>query len=218
MRLLVVEDESRTAEQLRRGLTESGCVADVVGSGDEGLHLGRTRSYDAILLDLGLPGRDGFEVLRQLRDADILIPVVCLTARDAVDDRVRALDLGADDYLIKPYSFAELLARLRAVLRRGGERPAPVIRVADLEVDLVARRASRGGRALDLRPKEFTLLAALARAEKAAATVATTVVTTSGRPIRLTTMVARNSGKIGRDELAKCRNKCQKQSWYVFRR
>lgn len=163
MRLLVVENESRTAEQLRRGLTESGCVADVVGSGDEGLHLGCTRSYDAILLDLGLPGRDGFEVLRQLRDADILIPVVCLTARDAVDDRVRALDLGADDYLIKPYSFAELLARLRAVLRRGGERPAPVIRVADLEVDLVARRASRGDRALDLRPKEFTLLAALAR-------------------------------------------------------
>lgn len=163
MRLLIVEDERRTVTQLERGLTENGCVADVTGTADEGLAYARTRVYDAILLDLGLPGRDGFSVLERLREASDLTPVVCLTARDAVDDRVRALDLGADDYLIKPYSFAELMARLRAVLRRGTERTESVLRVADLEVDLTARRANRAGVTLDLRPKEFALLAVLAR-------------------------------------------------------
>jgi two-component system, OmpR family, copper resistance phosphate regulon response regulator CusR len=163
MRLLVIEDERKTATQLERGLTESGCVADVAGTADDGMWLAGSHQYDAILLDLGLPGRDGWSVLERLRATGDRTPVLCLTARDSVDDRVRGLDLGADDYLIKPFAFAELLARLRAVLRRGSERTEAVIRIADLEVDFTARRASRSGNILDLRPKEFALLAVLAR-------------------------------------------------------
>lgn len=163
MRLLVIEDEPRTAMQLSSGLSESGCVVDVAGTAGMGLHLTRTREFDAVLLDLGLPGKDGWWFLEQLRQEGDQTPVLCLTARDAIDDRVRGLDLGADDYLVKPYAFAELLARLRAVLRRGGERAELTLRVADLEVDLTARRATRAGQLLDLRPKEFTLLAVLAR-------------------------------------------------------
>jgi two-component system copper resistance phosphate regulon response regulator CusR len=162
MKLLVIEDDRRTALQLDRGLTESGFTADVAGTASDGLHLARTRQYDAILLDLGLPGRDGWSVLESLREAGDRTPVLCLTARDAVDDRVRGLDLGADDYLVKPYAFAELLARLRAVLRRG-DRASDVVTVADLRIDIAARRAHRGGVPLDLRPKEFALLALFAR-------------------------------------------------------
>jgi len=163
MRLLVIEGERRTAAQLQRGLAESGFVVDIVGTADDGLSLVRTRAYHAILLDLGLPGPDGWSLLERLRSAGDRTPVLCLTARDAIDDRVSGLDLGAGDYLVKPFAFAELLARLRAVLRRGADRADAVIVVADLEVDLTARRASRAGAVLDLRPKEFALLAALAR-------------------------------------------------------
>lgn len=163
MRLLVIEDDQRVAKQLVRGLEESGYAVDAAGSAEEGIVLAGSMPYGAILLDIGLPGRDGWSVLERLRGRGEKVPVLCLTARDAVDDRVRGLNLGADDYLVKPFAFAELLARLRAVLRRGGERSEDVVRVADLEVDLTARRARRGGKVLDLRPKEFALLAVLAR-------------------------------------------------------
>lgn len=163
MRLLVIEDDPRSSAHLSRGLSESGCVADLARTGPDGLSLARTRTYDAILLDLGLPGRDGWGVLDELRESGDRTPVVCVTARAGVDDRVRGLDAGADDYLPKPFSLPELLARLRAVLRRGHDRAEETVRVADLVVDLAARRASRGGVGLDLRPKEFALLAVLAR-------------------------------------------------------
>ncbi len=162
MRLLVIEDDERLAARLSQGLRESGYTVDVAGSARDGLVLVGSRPYDAVLLDIGLPGQDGWSLLDRLRGRGDRTPVLCVTARDAVDDRVKGLNLGADDYLVKPFAFAELLARLRAVLRRG-DRTDDIVRVADLEVDLSARRARRGGRVLDLRPKEFALLAALAR-------------------------------------------------------
>ncbi len=163
MRLLLVEDNAKLAEQLAKGLQESGHVVDLSARGDDALALAGVRDYDAILLDIGLPGRSGWVVLNALRGRGDLTPVICITASDTVDARVRGLNAGADDYLVKPFAFAELLARLNAVMRRSAERGPDVIRVADLEVDLPARRAKRAGRVLDLRPKEFALLAALAR-------------------------------------------------------
>jgi two-component system copper resistance phosphate regulon response regulator CusR len=163
MRLLVVEDDSPTAAYLRKGLTENGYVVDVAARGDDGLHLARSASYDLIVLDVQLPGCDGWVVLADLRAAGVRTPVLFLTARDAVGDRVRGLELGADDYLVKPFAYAELLARIRTVLRRGPARRPDTIRVADLEVDLVRHRAARAGRPLDLTPKEFALLTLLAR-------------------------------------------------------
>jgi two-component system copper resistance phosphate regulon response regulator CusR len=163
MKLLVVEDEHRTAELLVRGLGAAGGVVDVAATASEGLSYLRTRGYDAVLLDLGLPDRDGWDVLASLRGAGNRTPVLCLTARDAVADRVRGLDCGADDYLVKPFAFTELVARLRAVLRRGLGPTDDKVRVADLEIDLAGQRATRAGRLLELRPKEFSLLAVLAR-------------------------------------------------------
>jgi two-component system copper resistance phosphate regulon response regulator CusR len=163
VKVLIVEDEKRTAAYLRKGLAESGFVVDVARQGDEGLHLARTRGYDLIVLDVMLPGQDGWSVITELRGGSVKTPVLFLTARDAVDDRVKGLKLGADDYLVKPFAFAELLARIHTLLRRGPARVPDVIRVADLEIDLVRHRAGRGGQRLDLTPKEFALLSLLAR-------------------------------------------------------
>jgi two-component system copper resistance phosphate regulon response regulator CusR len=159
----VVEDESRAAAYLRKGLAEHGFVVDVAGRGDDGLLLASAGEYDLIVLDVMLPGRDGWSVLAELRQAGKQTPVLFLTARDAVDDRVKGLELGADDYLLKPYAFSELLARVRSILRRGPARTTDLVRVADLEIDLVRHRASRAGQRLDLTPKEFGLLSLLAR-------------------------------------------------------
>ncbi|RME93277.1 MAG: response regulator [Verrucomicrobia bacterium] len=163
MRVLIVEDEPKAATYLRKGLTENGYVVDVADTGEDGLHLARTGGYDLIILDVMLPGLDGWEVLRRLRAEGNETPVLCLSARGEVEDRVRGLELGADDYLAKPFAFSELLARMRSILRRGPVWHPEVLRVADLEVDLVRHRASRAGKRLDLTPKEFALLSLLMR-------------------------------------------------------
>ena len=162
VRILVIEDERRVRSFLERGLTEAGFSVDAATDGQAGLDLALVHPYDAIVLDLMLPKKDGLSVLRELRAAGRSVPVLILTARDEVDDRVRGLDAGADDYLPKPFAFAELLARLRALLRRGTSRPS-LLEVGDLRVDLVARRAERAGRKLELSAKEFALLEYLAR-------------------------------------------------------
>ena len=163
MRILVVEDEGKTAAYLRRGLEENGFVVDVASRGDDGLHLARAVAYDVVILDVMLPGLDGWSVVAAVRQDGRQTPVLFLTARDAVDDRVKGLELGADDYLVKPFAFSELLARIRSILRRSPARQAETVRVADLEVDVVRHRASRAGQRLDLTPKEFSLLSLLAR-------------------------------------------------------
>ncbi|MBV8395061.1 MAG: response regulator transcription factor [Actinobacteria bacterium] len=158
MRILVVEDEPKMAQLLKRGLVEEGHAVDVSTSGEDALWMAGATAYDAIVLDVMLPGLDGFGVCRELRRREIWTPVLLLTARDAVEDRVQGLDTGADDYLVKPFSFSELLARLRALVRRApGERPA-VLEVGDLRLDPAARRAWRGDAELDLSAKEFALL------------------------------------------------------------
>jgi two-component system OmpR family response regulator len=158
MRILIVEDEAKMAALLRRGLREEGLAADVARTGDEAVWRARATEYDAIVLDVMLPGADGFEVCRRLREAGTWSPVLMLTARDAVGDRVTGLDAGADDYLTKPFSFAELLARLRALVRRPpSERPA-VVEVGDLRLDPAVRRVGRGETEVKLSAKEFSLL------------------------------------------------------------
>jgi two-component system OmpR family response regulator len=158
MRVLVVEDETKMAALLRRGLVEEGHAADVAGQGEEAVWLAEAHPYDAIVLDVMLPGISGFETCRRLRNAGVWTPVLMLTARDAVEDRVAGLDAGADDYLTKPFSLAELLARLRALVRRGDvERPTELV-VGDLRLDPAARRVWRGGTEVQLSPKEFALL------------------------------------------------------------
>jgi two-component system OmpR family response regulator len=158
MRALVVEDEVKMAALIRRGLAEEGYAADVARTGEEALWMARAAPYDAIVLDLMLPGRDGLEVCRELRESGVWSPILMLTARDGVEDRVEGLDSGADDYLSKPFSFAELLARLRALTRRGvPERPA-VLEVGSLRLDPATRQAWRGGLELELSAKEFALL------------------------------------------------------------
>jgi two-component system OmpR family response regulator len=158
VRLLVVEDELRMAALLKRGLEEDGYAVDVASTGPDALWQAGEFSYDAVLLDLMLPGLDGVEVCRQLRTAGRWMPVLMLTARDAVDDRVRGLDVGADDYLTKPFSFAELSARLRALIRRGAVVRPTELEVADLRLDPAMRRAWRGTSELELSSKEFSLL------------------------------------------------------------
>ena len=158
MRLLVVEDEPKLAALLGRGLREEGHAVDVAERGEDALWMARAVTYDAVVLDVMLPGLDGFSVCRELRENQVWTPVLLLTARDAVEDRVSGLDAGADDYLVKPFSFSELLARLRALVRRVPvERPV-VIQVGDLSLDPAARRAWRDGKELTLSAKEFALL------------------------------------------------------------
>lgn len=161
MRLLIVEDEAKAGEYLQRGLTESGFVVDWVESGPDGLHAATTQHYDLIVLDVMLPGMDGWEVVTSLRKS-VGTPVLFLTARDGLDDRIKGLELGADDYLVKPFAFAELLIRIRTLLRRGPLREVDLIRVADLEIDVPKRRVTRGGTRIDLTAKEFMLLHLLA--------------------------------------------------------
>ncbi len=166
MKVLIVEDEAKTAAYLKKGLEENGFVADVAGDGETGAYMARQGGYELVILDVMLPGQDGWSVLRELRQRRNLVPVLFLTARDAVPDRVRGLELGADDYLVKPFAFSELLARMRTVLRRGsnGETPpSATLRVADLDIDVERHKATRRGRPLDLTPKEFLLLSLLAR-------------------------------------------------------
>jgi len=163
VRILIVEDEKKAGAFLRKGLTESGFVTDVAEDGDDGLLNALTLEYDLVILDAMLPGRDGWSVLAEIRRQGKSTPVLFLTARGAVQDRVKGLELGADDYLVKPYAFSELLARVRAVLRRRGERQPDTLQIADLQVDLLRHKVQRSGARLDLAPKEFALLSLLAR-------------------------------------------------------
>jgi two-component system copper resistance phosphate regulon response regulator CusR len=162
MRVLIVEDEEKTADYLHRGLTEQGYTTDVARDGIEGLHMAMESEYAVIILDVMLPGLDGYGVLRTLR-ARKQTPVIMLTARENVDDRIRGLREGADDYLGKPFSFLELVARLQALTRRSGGHEPVQISIADLWIDLISRKATRAGTRLDLTAKEFSLLSVLAR-------------------------------------------------------
>ncbi|MGI8535060.1 MAG: response regulator transcription factor [Mycobacteriales bacterium] len=163
MRMLVVEDEANLAQALRDGLMCEGFAVDVAKDGVEGLHLAREHAYDAIVLDIMLPRMSGYDVCRTLRAEQVWTPVLMLTAKDGEYDEADALDLGADDYLTKPFSFVVLLAHLRALVRRGGSERAPVLRVGDLELDPAEHRVTRAGQAIDLRPREFALLDFLMR-------------------------------------------------------
>ena len=158
MRILVVEDELKMASLLRRGLVEEGHAVDVARTGDDAVWMAGAAEFDAIVLDLMLPGMDGVEVCRRVRENGVWAPVLMLTARDGVDDRVAGLDAGADDYLPKPFSFAELLARLRALARRGGVERPTVLEVGDLRLDPATRQVWRGPTEVKLSAKEFTLL------------------------------------------------------------
>lgn len=163
MRALVIEDELKTAAYLRQGLSENGFVVQVCTDGDDGLHQALTVENDLVILDVMLPKRDGWSILTSMRQAGKQTPVLFLTARDQVPDRVKGLELGADDYLVKPFDFAELLARVRTILRRGPARQPEVLQVADLQLDMPRRKATRNGVRLDLTAKEFALLELLAR-------------------------------------------------------
>ncbi len=158
MRILVVEDEAKTADYLKRGLEESGYRVEVARNGVDGKYLIEEETFDLVILDVMLPGLDGWELVQVVRRRSAHTPVLFLTARDAVEDRVRGLDLGADDYLVKPFSYAELLARVRTLLRRGPPREVERFQVADLELDLLRRRVSRQGERISLTNKEFALL------------------------------------------------------------
>jgi two-component system copper resistance phosphate regulon response regulator CusR len=162
MKILIVEDELKTADYLYKGLTEQGCTVDVAHDGIDGQHLALHHDYEVIVLDVMLPGIDGFTVLRALRTVK-QTPVIMLTARDRVEDRVKGLHEGADDYLVKPFSFLELLARLQALTRRGRTQEPAQLRIGDLLVDPLSRKAYRGTIRIDLTAQEFTLLAVLAR-------------------------------------------------------
>jgi DNA-binding response OmpR family regulator len=158
MRILLAEDEPKVAEHIRTGLIAEGYAVDVAGDGDEAIWLAEENKYDALLLDVMMPCKDGITVVRHLRRKQILSPVIFITARDDVQDKVRGLDAGADDYLTKPFSISELLARLRAVLRRQRPQSSNLLRVADLELDLVAHEARRAGERIELTRREFALL------------------------------------------------------------
>ncbi len=163
MKILIVEDELKTAAYLRKGLAENGFTVDVAQNGADGLISTTNGDYDLIVLDVVLPQVDGWTILSALRGASNHTPVLFLTARDSVSDRVKGLELGADDYLVKPFAFSELLARVRSLLRRGAGRQAEVLCVADLEIDTVRQTVTRAGRHVDLTAKEFALLSLLAQ-------------------------------------------------------
>ena len=163
MRILLVEDEPVAARMLAKGLREEAYAVDVAADGERALELASVNDYDLVILDVMLPGQDGFEVCRELRAAGSAVPVLMLTALDAVDDRVAGLDMGADDYLTKPFDFDELLARVRALLRRGPALRPAVVSIADMTIDTRARLVSRGGRRVNLTAKEYALLEYLAR-------------------------------------------------------
>ena len=145
MKILIVEDEAKTGDYLKQGLSEAGFTADLVRNGVDGMHEGLAGDHDLLILDVNLPGLDGWQVLQALRAAGRELPVLFLTARDQVADRVKGLELGADDYLVKPFAFSELLARVRTLLRRGRVRESAVLAIADLELDVLKRRATRAG-------------------------------------------------------------------------
>jgi two-component system, OmpR family, response regulator len=163
MRLLVVEDDLKLARALERGLQREGYAVDVADTGDDALSQATANDYDAVVLDVMLPGRDGFSVCRAMRSNERWAPVLMLTARDQVSDRIRGLDAGADDYLVKPFDFGELLARLRALIRRGPSERPPVLEVGDLHIDPAARIVTRAGREVELTVREFALLQFLAQ-------------------------------------------------------
>lgn len=163
MRILIIEDERKTAAFLNKGLSESGFVVDTEENGEQGLLLALGKDYDLIILDVMLPVRDGWSILSTLRQSGNRIPVLFLTARDAVQDRVKGLELGADDYLIKPFAFSELLARVRLLLRRAPARQSETLQIADLEIEFARQKATRSGNRLDLTAKEFALLSLFVR-------------------------------------------------------
>lgn len=164
MKLLIVEDEPKTGDYLQQGLREAGFAVELATNGPDGLHLALEGDHDLLILDVMLPGLNGWQLLQRLREQGRQVPVLFLSARDQVEDRVKGLELGADDYLVKPFSFAELLARVRTIVRRGRSgAEATVLQVADLELDLLRRRVSRGGKRIDLTAKEFGLLELLLR-------------------------------------------------------
>ncbi|MBL1274606.1 MAG: heavy metal response regulator transcription factor [Ectothiorhodospiraceae bacterium] len=164
MKILVVEDEIKIGDYLRQGLSEAGFVTDLARNGLDGHHQAMTESYDLIILDVMLPDIDGWRILQSMREAGNSVPVLFLTARDSVDDRVKGLELGADDYLVKPFAFSELLARVRTLLRRGATPVTETtLKIADLELDLMRRRVTRGGQRIQLTAKEFALLELLMR-------------------------------------------------------
>ncbi len=163
MRILVVEDETKTAKFLKKGLGEAGFIVDVAQDGIDGLELAQSSGFDLIILDVMLPGLDGWHILTRLRQAGSPVQVLLLTARDAVHERVKGFELGADDYLVKPFAFSELLARVRSLMRRSAPRQQETLRMADLEIDLLRQRATRAGQRLDLTAKEFLLLTLFAR-------------------------------------------------------
>ncbi len=159
MKILIVEDETKAGDYLKQGLSESGFVVDLARDGRSGLFLAKSNPYDLVILDVMLPELNGWQVLQHLRDANRHMPVLFLTAKDQVEDRVKGLELGADDYLVKPFAFSELLARVRSLLRRGKQQiESTVLRIADLELDLIKHRVSRHGQRIDLTAKEFSLL------------------------------------------------------------
>ena len=163
MKILIVEDEQKTGDYLKQGLSEAGFIADLVREGLDGMHLALTDDYDLVVLDVMLPGLDGWQVLQGIRQGGKHMPVLFLTARDQIEDRVKGLELGADDYLVKPFAFSELLARVRTLLRRGKTKEPELLQVADLELDPLRRRVTRAGKRIDLTAKEFALLELLLR-------------------------------------------------------
>lgn len=163
MRILVVEDEKKVAKALQEGLEAEHYQVTIAYTGEEGFYLLNSQTFDLVLLDLMLPGRDGFEILKTLRERGLQTPVLILTARDTVDDRVLGLDGGADDYLVKPFAFPELLARIRALMRRGRSDQVLRLKLADMEMDLITRKVTRSGKAIELTAKEFELLEYLLR-------------------------------------------------------